>query len=207
MDLIADRGRRVTVEELNTSRLLAHARKQAVQRKLDDMLIVDVDAHHYENEHYGDILPFMENEVLKQINMGGRAKSGRATLVPTNAGFTQDMGGRVTRYPMRGSEKTDTTGHHRDIQLGERWMDAMSVDYSCLFPTGMLNIGMHPQKEMEVDLCWAYNRWLTESVMPEAGGRFYSMLCLPFSDPDAALRQVETFGDRRHVGGFMVTTV
>ena len=25
MDLIADRGRRVTVEELNTSRLLAHA--------------------------------------------------------------------------------------------------------------------------------------------------------------------------------------
>jgi hypothetical protein len=30
-------------------------------------------------------------------------------------------------------------------------MDAMSVDYSCLFPTGMLNIGLHPQKEMEVD--------------------------------------------------------
>ena len=83
----------------------------------------------------------------------------------------------------------------------------MSVDYSCLFPTGMLSIGLHPQKEMEVDLCWAYNRWLTEKVMPEAGGRFFSMLCLPFSDPDAALRQVETFGDRKHVGGFMVTTV
>ena len=68
MDLIADRGRRVTVEELNTSRLLAHARKQAVQRKFDDMLIVDVDAHHYENEHFGDILPFMENEVFKQLS-------------------------------------------------------------------------------------------------------------------------------------------
>ena len=26
MDLLADRGRRVSVEELNTSRLLAHAR-------------------------------------------------------------------------------------------------------------------------------------------------------------------------------------
>ena len=59
----------------------------------------------------------------------------------------------------------------------------MSVDYSCLFPTGMLNIGLHPQKEMEVELCWAYNRWLTEKVLPEAGGRFFSMLCLPFSDP------------------------
>ena len=82
----------------------------------------------------------------------------------------------------------------------------MSVDYSCLFPTGMLMIGLHPQKEMEVDLCWAYNRWLTEKVLPEAGGRFFSMLCLPFSDPDEALRQVETFGDRKHVGGFMVTS-
>ena len=29
MDLIADRGRRVAIEELNTTRLLAHARKQA----------------------------------------------------------------------------------------------------------------------------------------------------------------------------------
>ena len=83
----------------------------------------------------------------------------------------------------------------------------MSVDYSCLFPTGMLNIGMHPQKEMEVELCWAYNRWLTEKVLPESDNRFFSMLCLPFTDPDASLRQVETFGDRKHVGGFMVTTV
>ena len=95
------------------------------------------------------------------------------------------MGGRVTRYPMRSSEKTEP-GRKRDVQLGERWMDAMSVDYSCLFPTGMLNIGLHPQKEMEVELCWAYNRWLTEKVLPESGGRMFSMLCLPFSDPDAS---------------------
>ena len=55
------------------------------------------------------------------------------------------MGGRVTRYPLRASEKTEN-GKLRDVQLGERWMDAMSVDYSCLFPTGMLNIGIHPQQ-------------------------------------------------------------
>jgi predicted TIM-barrel fold metal-dependent hydrolase len=204
MDLIADRGRRVTVEELNTSRLLAHARKQAVQRKLDDMLIVDVDAHHYENEHFGEILPFMENDVFRQLAMSTRAKS-RATFTPLTIGY-QDTGGRVTRYPLRSSEKTPD-GTFRDVELGHRWMDAMSVDYSCLFPTGMLSIGLHPQTEMEVQLCWAYNRWLTEKVLPESGGRFYSMLCLPFSDPDESLRQVETFGDRKHVGGFMITTV
>ncbi len=204
MELIADRGRRVSIEELNTTSLLAHARKQAVQRKLDDMLIVDVDAHHYENENFGEIIPFMENDVFKQLTMSGRSKN-RHTILPAGFGY-QDMGGRVTRYPMRSSEKVKD-GKLRDIQLGHRWMDAMSVDYSCLFPTGMLNVGMHPQKEMEVDLCWAYNRWLTEKVLPESDNRFYSMLCLPFSDPDASLRQIETFGDRKHVGGFMVTTV
>ena len=207
MDLLAERGRRVSIDELNTTRLLAHARKQAVQRKLDDVLIVDVDAHHYENEHYNDILPYMENDVFRQWTMGGRGMTDRGAVVPTNAGFIQDMGGRVTRYPLRRSEKTQQDGKHRDVQLGERWMDAMSVDYSCLFPTGMLNIGMHPQKEMESDLCWAYNRWVTEKVLPEAGGRMYSMLCLPFSDPAACVRQVETFGARPGVTGFMVTTV
>ena len=207
MDLLAERGRRVTVDELNTTRLLAHARKQAVQRNLDDILIVDVDAHHYEHENFPEILPFMENDVLRQVTMGGRAMTtSRGTIVPSHAGFSQDMGGRVTRYPLRRSEKTDP-GRVRDVQLGERWMDAMSVDYSCLFPTGMLNVGLHTQKEMEVDLCWAYNRWLTEKVLPESKGRFYSMLCLPFSDPDASLRHVEAFGDRPGVGGFMITTV
>ena len=71
----------------------------------------------------------------------------------------------------------------------------MSVDYSCLFPTLMLAIGLHPDPEMEVELCWAYNRWLTEKALPESDGRFYSMLSLPLSEPDAAMRQIETFGD------------
>ena len=46
MDLIADRGRRVSIEELNTTRLLAHARRQADQRNLDRVLIVDVYSNH-----------------------------------------------------------------------------------------------------------------------------------------------------------------
>src|SRR5579885_1933186 len=115
MDLIADRGRRVTIEELNTSNLLAHARKQAVQRKFDDILIVDVDAHHYENESQDEYLLFMENDVLRQLSMSAGSKRNRTGIMPTGVGY-QDMGGRVTRYPMRGSEKTDhPKGALRDI--------------------------------------------------------------------------------------------
>ena len=109
MDLQSDRGRRVPVEELNTSRLLAHAAQQAHQRKFDEMMIVDVDAHHYENEHIKDILPFMENDVLRQLSIAQTMKGGRGNLMPVQVGY-QDMGGRVTRYPLRSTEKTDQTG-------------------------------------------------------------------------------------------------
>ena len=206
MDLVSDRGRRITVDELNTTQLLAHARNEAVKRHFDDMLIVDVDAHHYENEHMAEILPFMENDVQRQLLMSAGLKGGRSNFMPGQIGY-QDTGGRVTRYPLRSSEKTDKDGKPRDVQLGYRWMDAMGVDYSCLFPTGMLLIGLHPQKEVEAELTWAYNRWVTEKVLPESGGRLYSMLNLPMGDPDAALRQVEEFGDRKHVTGFMVAAV
>ena len=97
MDLIAERGRRISVEELNTTRLLAHARKQAVQRKLDDILIVDVDAHHYENENFPEILPFMENDVLRQITMGGRAA--RAPLRKAMRSFTKAAKSRTRDGP------------------------------------------------------------------------------------------------------------
>ena len=208
MDLVADRGRRVSVEELNTTRLLSHARKQAVKRKFDDMMIVDVDAHHYENECMDEFIPFIENDVIRQLVLASRAK-GRGSVIPTVAVGFQDMGGRITRYPLRSSEKIEKGegSKGRDVQLGHRWMDAMSVDYSCLFPTLMLAVGLHPEVEMEVELCWAYNRWLTEKALAEGDGRFYSMLTLPFSDPEASMRTIEEFGDRKHVTGFLVTSV
>jgi len=129
MDLIADRGRRVPVEELNTSRLLAHARKQAVKRKLDDMLIVDVDAHHYENENFREFLPYMENDVLRQLSLASLGKGGRGGVMMSNVGY-QDMGGRVTRYPMRASEKTEETGHHPQTN-GQQECQALRLGLEC----------------------------------------------------------------------------
>ena len=76
MDLLADRGRRVPIEELNTSRLLGHARKQAHERNLDDVLIADINSHHYENECYDDFLPFIENDVLRQLVLSRGAPRG-----------------------------------------------------------------------------------------------------------------------------------
>jgi len=85
------------------------------------------------------------------------------------------------------------------------WMDAMGVDYSCLFPTPMLFLGLHPQVEVEVAMCRAYNAWLCERVLA-VEPRIISMLYLPFNDPDAAYKTVKDFGDKKGVVGFMVTS-
>ena len=87
MDLIADRGRRVTVDELNTTRLLAHARKQAVQRKFDDMLIVDVDAHHYENEHMSRDPPVHGERRAQAAHAWAAARPRRRSILPSQAGL------------------------------------------------------------------------------------------------------------------------
>jgi predicted TIM-barrel fold metal-dependent hydrolase len=70
----------------------------------------------------------------------------------------------------------------------------------------MLGVGLHPEIEVEVAVADGYNRWLTERVLP-GDDRIKSMLYLPFNDPDACIRTVEQFAEKKGVVGFMVTSV
>jgi len=68
-----------------------------------------------------------------------------------------------------------------------------------------LFLGLHPQVEVEVAMCRAYNRWLCERILA-VEPRIISMLYLPFNDPDAAYKTVKDFADKKGVVGFMVTS-
>jgi predicted TIM-barrel fold metal-dependent hydrolase len=194
-------------EPFDTRTLLRTARLQARQRHYEDFLIVDVDAHHYETEHFTEIAELIEDPVLRHLAVGkGRAGGGGASaaLIPGAFG-TQDMGGRITRYPRRREEKTPE-GAHRDLTLTRRWMDAIGTDMVCLFPTPMLYLGLHPQVEVEVGLARAYNRWLIENVLTQEP-RIRSMLYLPFNDPEAAYKTIQDFAGKPGVCGFVITAV
>ena len=65
-----------------------------------------------------------------------------------------------------------------------------------VFPTPMLQLGMHPQSDMEVALGRAYTRWLIDNIL-SADDRIKSFAYLPFNSPKEAVRMVEDFGDRR----------
>jgi predicted TIM-barrel fold metal-dependent hydrolase len=204
MDLPLSDFRRMAVEEFDTTKLLAHAAQQAAERGYERFPIVDVDSHHYESESIGEILDYMDDPVLQQLGRSSRQANAKSVgMLPAGVGY-QDMGGRVMRYSLRGLEKTEGAVH-RDVTLTRRWMDAMGVDVAVVFPTPMLQLGLHPQVEVEVALARAYNRWFTERVLASEP-RIRSMLYLPFNDAEAAYRTVKEFGETKGVVGFMVTS-
>ena len=182
---------------------LANASRQAHQRKYNDFLIVDVDAHHYENESYAEVFQYIESPVIKSLAMESVHRGGRASFLGGQVGY-QDTGGRMTRHWLAKKQKLDPSSQHRDIVKTTQWMDAMGVDYCCLFPTPMLFLGTHPQAEIEAAMAQAYNRWLCDKILAHED-RIISMLYLPMNDPEAAYRTVKEFGHRKGVVGFMVT--
>ncbi|WP_312858104.1 amidohydrolase family protein [Pseudonocardia pini] len=202
--------RDVDTGSFDTRELLANARRQAEERDLDRMLVVDVDAHHYETEAWSEIVTYLEDPVLQHLATAGRHPSLAKTsaFLPTQISGQQDLAGRVSRYTRRHLEKLDaaeeSTKSNRTAGLARRAMEMMSIDYQILFPGLMLNLGLHPQKEFEVAVARAYARWLTEKVIPADPG-LRTMLYLPFNDPEASLELVKEFADAPGVVGFMVT--
>jgi uncharacterized protein len=197
---------KMSVDSFDTDKVLVNAAKQRDARGLDDVLIIDVDSHHYESESMRDIVEFIEDPVLRQLAQSSTQVSQRGSMLSSGGVGYQDVGGRVTRYPLRKLEETPADGIHRDVHLTHKWMDAMGVDYTCMFPTPMLSLAMHPQPEVEHHLARAYNSWLVEKVLP-GSPRMSSMLYLPFNDHAAAYKMVQDFGDKPGVLGFMVTSV
>ena len=147
-----------------------------------------MDAHHYESESYGEVFKFIENPVIRRQAMESASRGGRSSMLGGSVGY-QDIGGRITRHWLRKHEKTSGP-EHRDVTTTLRWMDAMGVDYACLFPTPMLFLGTHPQVEIEVAMSRAYNRWLCDTILDHEP-RIISMLYLPFNDPEATYQMVK----------------
>src|ERR1700739_4727549 len=177
MDAIPNEVRNVAFNAYSTAEHLEPPTQQARTRNYQDFLIVDVDAHHYENESYKEIFQYIESPVIRRDAIDSARRPGRSGMLNSQVG-NQGIGGRITRHNLRSLQKVPADGKHRDIHMTLEWMDAMGVDYACLSPTPMLFLGLHPQIEIEVAMSRAYNRWLCERILA-AEPRLISMLYLP----------------------------
>jgi predicted TIM-barrel fold metal-dependent hydrolase len=187
--------------------ILRHARNAALRRKLQDWFIVDVDAHHVETVSWSEVVQYIEDPVIRDQALHFHKDRLGAPPYGLNGDLGlryQSVGGRIPHQDgLR--EKIEDLSVHRDVTLTRRAMDSLGVDNMVVFPTPMLFLGLHPQVEIEVALCRAYNRWLCERILA-VEPRLISMLYIPFNDPEAAYQTVKDFGDKKGVVGFMVTS-
>lgn len=200
MDIPVKELPKITVHS-DTRDVLAPAIRQ---RPADEPFIVDIDAHVTEVAFWSEITDLIDNDVLRHLAKSISEKQGVTGLMNTQPGLIfQDVAGRI---PHQHSQREPTEGGlHRQTTLVRRAMDAMGIDYTVVFPTPMLTLGMHPLAEAEVQLGDAFNRWLTDRIIPQEP-RIMALAYLPFNDPEACIRTVEEFGDKPGVIGFTVTS-
>lgn len=194
------------VDDWTDSReLLANARKQAEERQLDDVFIVDIDSHISDGGNWPEIMDYIEDPVIREAAsaFGDGSKRG-AFLNGTDGLQWQNVWGRIP-HGQGLKEAVEETDVSREITLARRCMDQMGLDYQVMFPNAMLFLGMHPVREMEIHLATAYNRWLVERVLPE-DPRVKAMMYLPFNNPVEAEATVKRFLGKPGVAGFLVTS-
>jgi len=185
--------------------VLARARKQANDRGLDKYFVVDVDSHIGDGAAWTEVLKFIENDVVREhaFSFGGGTGSG-AFLNDTPGLQWQSVGGRIP-HGQGLREPVEDTSVPREVALSRKAIESLGLDYQVFFPNALLFLGMHPVREMEVELSTAYNRWVVEHVLPHEP-RMKAMLYLPFNTPEAAERMVKRFVGAKGVVGFLVTS-
>jgi predicted TIM-barrel fold metal-dependent hydrolase len=190
----------------DTRDVLAHAAKEVEKKGFDKFLIIDVDAHVTETAFWSEVVDRIDSDVYQQMAKSFRDRVGSPPgLLNSQPGLLyQDVFGRIPHQQSQ-QEVVEETDVHRQVALARRAMDSMGVDISVVFPTPMLTLGTHPQAEVEVELAWAFNRWLTEEVLPEEP-RMQGLLYLPFNTPEACPKFVEEFTGKPGVMGFTVTS-
>ena len=95
--------------------------QQAKQRNYQDFLIVDVDSHHYETERFKEIIPYIEDPVLRQLAKSSE-QSGRGNMFVSQPG-SQDMGGETSLGRMwsnwAGDQRCEPAAIERPAGVGE----------------------------------------------------------------------------------------
>ncbi len=203
------RPKPVELAEINprtdSTEILRRARKQAADRNLDKYFIVDVDAHIGDGGAWTQVLKFIENDQIREAAFHFGGGTGQGAFLNDTPGLQwQHNGGRIP-HGAGLREPHDDKDTPREVALSRKAMESMGIDYQVFFPNALLFLGMHPVREIEVELANAYNRWIVEQVLPHEP-RMQAMLYLPFNTPEAAEKMVKRFLGAKGVAGFLITS-
>ena len=190
MELQPNDFRRMSVEEFDTTKLLAHAAQQAKERGYDgsrSSTSTRTTTRTSRCRRSSNISTIRCSSSSRSRGVQAERQERAHPATPWSAIRTWAGASRATGCAAREDAARQGPARRRaDQALDGRGRRRRRV----LFPTPMLALGVHPQVEVEIALSRAYNRWLCERVLAHEP-RLVSMLYLPFNDPDATYEFVQ----------------
>ena len=95
----------LAAETFQTGHHLANARRRA-EAGIDGILVIDADAHVYEKESIAEIIPLIEDPIVRQLARSAQGAARQAARFPLDRVAYHDLGGRITRDILRRLETT-----------------------------------------------------------------------------------------------------
>jgi predicted TIM-barrel fold metal-dependent hydrolase len=190
---------------------LINAEREIRKRGIFDVPVVDCDSHCYETSSLPEIVNYIENPNIRRSFEFNSLQLVEGAMISGSLG-DRTVAGRLRHGGAKAGERDvypieqNAGNMHPVAATTIRAMDAMGIDYTILFPTPMLNLGLNPDLNVRDQLTFAFNRWLIDDVI-SSDPRLKTMPVLPVHDPDQCLRTIRAFGDKPGVIGFMIVAL
>ncbi|MHB1908506.1 MAG: amidohydrolase family protein [Nitrososphaerales archaeon] len=181
---------------------LDNAVKQAEERKLDELFIVDADCHQrepfeliarYMNSPFREMLLKPDEEDDSFLSRHNRGVDGKYFHSKTRNG--RRIRSEVSFPKPQPPEEL--------IEVFTKRMYDLGIKRSIIFPTPLMYLAMDPNHEFEVSATNAYIDFMLEHFL----GKYKEMLspvCLPVNSPDKAAELIDRVGKEKGVIGAMV---
>lgn len=151
----------------------------AVPERLDEITVVDVDAHVSEKiEH---LTPYMDDGAAAALTSG-------RPVFPSLNGWDVSLRGRVdTAYSDDRAESAIGEGY---VEV----LDEFKTDYAFLTPTKGSTVNLFSDTDLANSVASAYNDFQLDQLL-DIDERFRGALLVCFNDPQAAAEEIERVGD------------
>src|SRR3954471_18489386 len=133
-----------------------------------------IDADGHITESVEQLIPYMDNPRHGEHGLD-HGEVARPRYYPTD-GWDRSLGGKLGTHARTGADWA-------------RVCDESGLEYAFLYPTEGLGIGCVRDPEFAVELCRAYNSWLSEEFM-KRDSRLIGIALLPLQDVGEAVKEL-----------------
>lgn len=153
-------------------------------------------------------MDYIENPVMRENAKHGYGinKSLLYVARPNTGHQFQAMHGRVAHQNAENEALGTEDSMYRQVELGRRAMDAMSIGAQAIFTSQRLTLGTGRLSDSEAQIAHAHNKWMVERFCVTDPRRRF-LPCLLLQGLDMCLRIVREFAGKPNVVGFLVTNI